>query len=79
MPPPMMAISTPPSTRPENASRIPPTTMANSTKPVTKVPVEIVCALAPSAENGSWAKTRYSDKQEYERNSHRPRALRIAN
>lgn len=55
MPPPTIATNTPPSTRPLNASSKPAITIANSTRPVTNVPVEIVCALAPRLENGSCA------------------------
>ena len=55
MPPPMIATRTPPSTRPLNASKRPAITIANSTKPVTNWPVEIVCAAPPKLENGSCA------------------------
>jgi len=48
-----MATSTPLNTRPLKASNIPPTTIESSTKQVTKVAVEIVCAAVPKLENVS--------------------------
>lgn len=55
MPPPTIAIRTPPSMRPLEASSKPAMTIANSTRPVTNVPVEIDYALEPRLENGSCA------------------------